>query len=364
MAPMPNTTPTPSRPRARDLGLPLPGQPGAYNAITDVPGVTVGYTTLIRNDPCVRTGVTAVLPRVMGELIHPAWAGTFALNGNGEMTGCHWIAEGGWFTGPIAITNTFSLGMAHHGVMRWMARRFPDVVGVNHWPLPVVAETFDGWLNDIAGLHLSEADVIAAIETAASGVVAEGCVGGGTGMIAYEFKAGTGTASRRVATQAGDYHVGVLVQANHGLREWLRVCGVPVGERLLENRLWGSERGSIIAVVATDAPLLPHQLQRLARRAGLGVGRGGTPASNGSGDIFIAFTTANDPGPFPEPPLMSLQALANDEMNPLFLATVEAVDEAVLNALLAARTMTGLHGRTVHAIDPARLAEVVRGERR
>ena len=352
------------RPRAREAGLHLPGEPGASNAITDVPGVTVGYATLIRDQPCVRTGVTAVLPRPPGDLIHPVWAGTFALNGNGEMTGCHWIAEGGWFTGPIAITNTFSLGMVHHGVMRWMARRFPDVVGVNHWPLPVVAETFDGWLNDIAGLHVNENDVIAAIDAAASGPIAEGCVGGGTGMIAYEFKAGTGTASRRVTTRVGKYHVGVLVQANHGLRDWLRVCGAPVGESMRENRLWGSERGSIIAVVATDAPLLPHQLQRVARRAGLGVGRGGTPASNGSGDIFIAFTTANDPGPFPEPPLMNFQALANDEMNPLFLATVEAVDEAVLNALLAARTMTGLHGRTAHAIDPMRLMEVVRGERR
>jgi L-aminopeptidase/D-esterase-like protein len=351
----------PARPRARDLGLPLRGEPGAWNAITDVPGVSVGYSTLIAEDPCVRTGVTAVLPRPAGDLLHPVWAGTFALNGNGEMTGCHWIAEGGWFTGPIAITNTFSLGIAHHGVMRWLCRRFPDVVGVSHWPLPVVAETFDGWLNDIAGLHVTEADVIAAIESAAGGLIAEGCVGGGTGMIAYEFKAGTGTASRRVAMAAGDYHLGVLVQANHGLRDWLTVCGAPVGARMGENRLWSSERGSIIAVVATDAPLLPHQLQRLARRAGLGVGRGGTPASNGSGDIFIAFTTANDPGAFPEPPMMRFEALSNDEMNPLFLATVEAVEEAVLNALLAARTMTGLHGRTVHAIDPDRLAAMMRG---
>jgi D-aminopeptidase len=355
-------SPTPSamgRPRARDLGLPLPGETGAFNAITDVPGVSVGYSTLVRDNPCVRTGVTAVLPRPQGDLVHPVWAGTFALNGNGEMTGCHWIAEGGWFTGPIAITNTFSVGMAHHGVIRWMAKRFPDVVGVDHWPLPVVAETFDGWLNDISGLHVTESDVIAAIESAKTGPLAEGCVGGGTGMIAYEFKAGTGTASRSVRTRVGDYSLGVLVQANHGLRDWLTVCGVPVGREMRDNLLWGAERGSIIAVVATDAPLLPHQLQRLARRAALGVGRGGTPASNGSGDIFIAFTTANDSGPFPEPPKMTFEALSNDDMNPLFLATVEAVDEAVLNAMLAATTTTGLDGHVATAIDSKALARRV-----
>ena len=347
------------RPRAREVGLHLPGEPGASNAITDVPGVTVGYATLIRDQPCVRTGVTAVLPRPPGDLIHPVWAGTFALNGNGEMTGCHWIAEGGWFTGPIAITNTFSLGMVHHGVMRWMARRFPDVVGVNHWPLPVVAETFDGWLNDIAGLHVNENDVIAAIDAAAPGTIAEGCVGGGTGMIAYEFKAGTGTASRRVTTQVGKYHVGVLVQANHGLRDWLRVCGVPVGESMRENRLWGSERGSIIAVVATDAPLLPHQLQRLARRAGLGVGRGGTPASNGSGDIFIAFSTANA-GAVSDHPLNDAQFIGNDSMDELFIGTVEATEEAIVNALVANEEMHGRQGRRVPALPRDRVVELLR----
>lgn len=347
------------RRRARDLGLPIPGEPGACNAITDVPGVTVGYATVIADEPCVRTGVTAVLPRPAEHLLNPVWAGTFSMNGNGEMTGCHWIAEGGWLTGPIAITNTLSLGIVHHGVIRWLARRFPEAVGVNHWPLPVVAETFDGWLNDIAGLHLTESHVIEAIDTAAGGLIAEGCVGGGTGMIAYEFKAGTGTASRRVNTRAGSWSLGVLVQANHGLRPWLTVCGQPVGAAMAEDRLWGSERGSIIVVIATDAPLLPSQLQRLARRGAIGIGRGGTPSSNSSGDIFIAFSTANDPGRFPEPPLMRFEALSNEEMNGLFMAAVEAVDEAILNALLAARDMTGLNGRLVRAVDPDRLASLV-----
>jgi len=354
--------PVPSiRPRARDLGLPLPGEPGAWNAITDVAGVSVGYATLNRDAPTVRTGVTAILPRKAEQLIHPTWAGMFSLNGNGEMTGSHWIEEAGWFTGPIAITNTFSLGIVHHGVVRWMARRFPEVVGVTHWPLPVVAETFDGWLNDIAGQHVREEDVAAAIQSAASGPIAEGNVGGGTGMIAYEFKGGTGTASRRIKTRSGDFTLGVLVQANHGLRPWLTVCGRAVGAAMSDSRLWASERGSIVAVIATDAPLLPHQLKRIARRAGLGIGRGGTPSSNSSGDIFIAFTTANDAGPFPEPPLSRFDALSNEDLNPLFMATVEAVDEAVLNAMLAAQTITGLNGRTVHALDGERLRRLVMG---
>ena len=226
--------------RARDLGLPLPGIAGPLNAITDVPGVSVGYTTLIEEDPCTRTGVSVILPRPAADLLHPIWAGTFAMNCNGEMTGCHWIRESGWFTGPIAITNTLSLGMAHHGVSRWLARSFPGVVGETHWPLPVIAETFDGWLNDITALRVCEADVFSAIESARGGLPLEGNVGGGTGMIAYEFKGGTGTASRRVETRAGAYTLGVLVQANHGVRPWLTVCGAPVGEQMPEGRLWPS----------------------------------------------------------------------------------------------------------------------------
>lgn len=346
--------------RARDLGLPLPGVTGPSNAITDVPGVAVGYQTRISEKPCLRTGVTAILPRPPGDLIHPTWAGMFSLNGNGEMTGSHWVEEAGWFTGPIAITNTFSVGAAHQGVLRWMARQFPKNVGVDHWPLPVVAETFDGWLNDIAGLHLTEDDAIAAIAAAHGGPIAEGNVGGGTGMIAYEFKAGTGTASRRVQTAAGEKTLGVLVQANHGRRHQFKACGVPVGEALPGALPWPGERGSIIIVIATDAPLLPHQLKRLARRAAMGLALSGATAGNSSGDIFIAFSTANDPGPFPEPEMLRFDVLGHEAMTPLFSATVEAVDEAILNALLAAETMTGFNGHRAEAVDPEALLAAVR----
>jgi L-aminopeptidase/D-esterase-like protein len=339
----------------------MPGTPGKWNAITDVPNVRVGYSTLIADEAgkAIRTGVTAILPRAPQDLMHPTWAGTFSLNGNGEMTGCHWVREAGWFHGPITITNTCSLGIAHHATVRWMVEHFPERIGETDWPLPVVGETFDGWLNDIAGLHLREEHVIAAINGAVSGPLAEGNVGGGTGMITYEFKGGTGTASRVVKTKAGSYTLGALVQANHGLRPWLRVCGVPVGTMMTESTLWSGERGSIIAIVATDAPLLPIQLQRLARRVAIGIGRGGTPSGNNSGDIFLAFSTANDPGDVPDPELLRLNALNNNEMDALFLATAETVDEAILNAMLGAETMTGKRGRVVHAIDPERLAALV-----
>jgi len=339
----------------------MPGTPGPWNAITDVPGVRVGYSTLIADEAgkAIRTGVTAILPRAPRDLLHPTWAGTFAMNGNGELTGCHWVREAGWFHGPITITNTCSLGIAHHATVRWLVQHFPEKIGETQWPLPVVGETFDGWLNDIAGLHLREEHVLAAIDEAASGPVAEGNVGGGTGMIAYEFKGGTGTASRVVNTRAGNYMLGALVQANHGLRPWLRVCGVPVGAIMTESMLWSTERGSIIAIVATDAPLLPIQLQRLARRVAIGIGRSGTPSGNNSGDIFLAFSTANDPGEAPSPELLRFDAINNDDMDPLFLATVESVDEAILNAMLGAETMTGKRGRVVQAIDPERLRALV-----
>lgn len=343
------------RPRARGLGLPLRGVTGPANAITDVAGVTVGCTTLLDPARTIATGVTAILPRAPDQLLNPIWAGAFSMNGNGEMTGLHWIADAGWFTGPITLTNTLSLGIAHHATARWMAKRFPSRVGEDVWVLPVAAETYDGYLNDIAGFHVTEAHALAAIDGACGGPVAEGSVGGGTGMIAYEFKGGTGTSSRRVAVRGGAFTVGALVQANHGLRPWLTVCGVPVGERLDEGRVFDRERGSIIVILATDAPLLPSQLNRLARRAAIGIGRGGTPSGNNSGDIFLAFSTANDPGPLPEPPVLSLQALANDDLDPLYMAVVEAVEEAVLNAMLAADPMTGKAGRHVPALDPARL---------
>ncbi len=355
----PRTGVTPSPRRARALGLPLPGTPGPLNAITDVPGVSVGLTTIIDDDASIRTGVTAVLPRPPADLLNPVWAGAFSMNGNGEMTGVHWIKEAGWFTGPITITNTFSVGLAHHATVRWMVEHFPDKVGENLWVLPVAAETYDGYLNDIAGLHVTERHVLAAIDGATGGPVAEGSVGGGTGMIAYEFKGGTGTASRKIPLAGKDYTLGALVQANHGLRPWLTVCGQPVGAALPENRVHERERGSIIVVIATDAPLIPTQIERLARRAAIGIGRAGTPSGNSSGDIFLAFSTANDPGPLPEPARLGFEAISNDLLDPLFLAAVEAVDEAVLNAMCAAGPMSGKKGRHVDALPLDRLRDLM-----
>jgi D-aminopeptidase len=346
------------KPRARGLGLPLPGTPGPFNAITDVAGVEVGYETLIRGD-AVRTGVTAILPRPREKLLNPIWAGLFSLNGNGEMTGSHWIRDGGWFTGPVTITNTFSVGLAHHATVRWMASRFAAAMEKFAWVLPVAAETYDGWLNDIAGQWIEESHVLSAIDAARPGAVNEGNVGSGTGMICYEFKGGTGTASRRIEIDGNDYTVGVLVQANHGIRDWLTVCGVRVGDKLRGTKTWTQETGSIIVVIATDAPLIPAQLERLARRASIGVGRGGTPSGNNSGDIFLAFTTANDPGQLPEKPRYHFEAIGNEKLDPLFLATVEGVEEAVLNVLIAAETMTGKSGRVVEAIDHDRLVQLV-----
>lgn len=348
------------KPRARGLELPMPGRTGPLNAITDVAGVTVGFTTLRNDGGPVHTGVTAILPRTPENLAHPVWSGVFSLNGNGEMTGAHWIRDAGWFTGPITITNTFSVGLAHHATLKWMAKRF-SALGEDLWALPVAAETYDGYLSDISGFHVTEEHVMRAIDGARSGPVAEGCVGGGTGMIAYEFKGGTGTASRIATTRLGEHTVGVLVQANHGIRPWLTVCGKPVGDLLPGERVYENERGSIIVIIATDAPLLPGQLERLARRASIGIGRGGTPSGNNSGDIFLAFSTANDPGPLPEPPSLSFAAVSNDDLDAIYLAVVESVEEAVLNAMLAAETTTGKHGRVVEAIDTQKLKALVLG---
>lgn len=343
------------RRRGRGLGLPFRGTPGPLNAITDVPGVTVGFTTLIGVERPVRTGVTAILPRPVDDLLHPVWSGVFSMNGNGEMTGTHWVRDGGWASGPIMITNTASLGIVHHAVNRWVIRCFRDAVE-DLWLLPVVGETYDGFLNEIHDLHVTEEHAIAAIEAAKPGPVAEGNVGGGTGMIAYEWKGGTGTASRRVAVRAGDYTLGCLVQANHGRGPWLEICGRRVGDVMLPPAIFRKETGSIIVVLATDAPLLPGQLERIARRAAIGIGRHGTPSGNSSGDIFMAFTTANDPGPPPEPALLHMEAIANDDLDGFYMAAVECVEEAVVNAMLAAETMTGRLGRMVPAIDPDRLA--------
>lgn len=344
-----------SRQRARAAGLRLPGQPGPLNAITDVSGVEVGFNTIIYGDDLpVRTGVTAVLPRPLAQVVDPVWAGFFSQNGSGEMTGTHWIREAGWLSGPITLTNTFSVGLAHHATVRWMCRRFRDKLEHESWVMPVAAETFDGYLNDIVGQHVTEDDVIAAIESARSGPLYEGNVGGGTGMICYGFKGGTGTASRVVRTPAGTFTVGVLVQANHGIRPWLQVLGLPVGRHLPDPRGITRESGSIIGIIATDAPLYPTQLERLARRGGLGIARGGTPSGNASGDMFVAFSTAGGPGPLPEKPLSTLEWHANESLDPLLLAVVEGIEEAVLNAMFMAQTMTGRVG-TIAALDPADL---------
>lgn len=354
------------KPRARDAGLRLPGRPGPLNAVTDVPGVEVGFTTLIEGDgPLVpgsgpvRTGVTAILPRGRNAVPAPVWAGLHALNGNGEMTGSHWIHDAGHFYGPVILTNTHSVGMAHHAAVRWMVHTYGPTLGEAHfWALPVVAETYDGVLNDINGQHVTEAHVRAAIDGAHPGPVPEGNVGGGTGMICYEFKGGTGTASRVV----GGHVVGALVQANHGRRDRFTVLGVPLGQVLDQDRLWERETGSIIVVLATDAPMMPHQLNRLARRATLGIGRHGTPGGNLSGDIFLAFSTAN---PFQRGELTrgthDFRFLADEEFDPYYLAAVEATEEAVLNAMAAAEDMTTLRppGKICRALDMGVLADLV-----
>lgn len=353
------------KPRARELGLQFSGEPGDLNAITDVPGVLVGATTLIEGSGKlvvgkgpVRTGVTAILPRGRDDRLIPVWAGVHAFNGNGEMTGTHWIRDGGYFLGPICLTNTHSVGIAHHAATRWMIAHYPEFIDEYGWAMPVVAETFDGMLNDINGQHLSEAHVLAALDNARDGPVAEGNVGGGTGMICYEFKGGTGSASRRV----GDYVVAALVQANHGLRDWLTIQGVPVGLQMRNDLLKKRESGSIIVILATDAPMMPHQLDRLARRATIGIGRQGTPGGNSSGDIFLAFSTAN---PLPYAQLLSgkhdFSFLADDEFDACYAAAVQATEEAVVNAMVAAEDMETLKPAGMHcrAIDTDRLREIL-----
>jgi D-aminopeptidase len=356
-------------PDARALGVRLEGEPGPNNAITDVAGVEVGHATIIRGDGTlvvgegpVRTGVTAILPRgrEAGDSVFAAW---FSLNGNGEMTGTTWIEHSGILESPILITNTHSVGVVRDAVIDWMRRSDPTFL----WALPVVAETYDGRLNDINGFHVKPEHVFAAIEGARSGPVAEGNVGGGTGMQVYQFKGGIGTASRLVETDEGRYTVGVLVQANDGLRSQLRIAGVPVGKELTdlmpEQLAAGSEGGrdgSIIVVVATDAPVLPHQLRRIVKRASLGLGRNGSIATNGSGDIFVAFSTARTGIGSEEGGLFDVKMLGNADLTPLFGGTVEATEEAVVNAMVAAETMTGKGGRTVYALPHDRLREILR----
>jgi D-aminopeptidase len=385
-ASMAQTTPT-AKPRARDMGLnaTIGGTPGSLDAITDVAGVEVGHTTLISGSGRldvgkgpVRTGVTVVHPR--GKASNdPVFAAWFTLNGNGEMTGTTWIRESGFLEGPVGITNTHSVGTVRDAILQWQAKH----PGLQPWGLPVVAETYDGGLNDINGFHVTAGHTIAALDGATAGKVLEGNVGGGTGMVCHGFKGGIGTASRVLTKDEGGYTVGVLVQCNYGRRSELRVGGVPVGEEIpdlmpcvsIDNPASASTRrrctdaeprpddgagaGSIIIVVATDAPVLPHQLQRIVTRASLGVGRMGGKGENSSGDIFVAFSTAN-PGVAAKKQTSEVEILPNDRLNPLFYATVQATEEAILNAMLAADTMAGADGLRVFALPHDRLMAVMR----
>jgi D-aminopeptidase len=355
--------------RARDLEVPFEGRPGPRNAITDVAGVEVGHTTLVTGEGKlrvgvgpVRTGVTALHPRGKASS-DPVFAGWFSLNGNGEMTGTTWIEESGFLEGPVLLTNTHSVGIARDAAVAWRARQGGERNEGFWWALPVVAETYDGVLNDINGFHVKESHVLEALSGARSGAVAEGSVGGGTGMICYEFKGGIGTSSRRVSERAGGYTVGVLVQCNCGLRSQLRIAGAPVGAEIPVASGRDAEAGSIIILVATDAPLLPHQLERLARRASLGLARTGSVSGNGSGDIFLAFSTANPAAGAVRgnaAGAVSLSMLPNERMNPLFEATVQATEEAIVNAMVAARTMTGIDGRRVVGLPHGELREIMR----
>jgi L-aminopeptidase/D-esterase-like protein len=359
-----------SKPRARDLGVPFDGTPGPNNAITDVRGVEVGHTTLISGSGKlvvgkgpVRTGVTAIHPRgkTSNDAVFAAW---FTLNGNGEMTGTTWVDDSGFLNGPVMITNTHSVGVVRDAVIAWKVKQgTPDMEGY-WWSLPVVAETWDGYLNDINGFHVRPEDAWHALDTAHSGPVEEGNVGGGTGMICNEFKGGIGTSSRVLDTKSGGYTVGVLVQCNYGAREQLRIAGVNVGREIPEHAVFKEDVGSIIVIVATDAPLIPTQLKRIARKVSLGLGRDGSYSGDGSGDIFLAFSTANPGSVSPKSTqpnnVHQLTMLPNDSLDPLFLATVQATEEAVVNAMVAAQTMKGVDDHEVIALPHDRLREVLR----
>ena len=361
--------------RARDIGIPFEGTPGKFNAITDVAGVEVGYTTLINGEGKldvgkgpVRTGVTAILPRGHDSLNDPVYAGVFSLNGNGEMTGTAWVEESGFLEGPIVITNTHSVGVARDAVIAWRIQHgAADKTGY-WWSLPVVAETWDGWLNDINGFHVKAEHIAHALDSTHGGAIEEGSVGGGTGMICYEFKGGTGTASRivpvaavagRGSSETKQFAIGVLVQANCGRRPQLTIRGLEVGKKI-PGSVYKRETGSIIIVVATDAPLLPHQLKRLARRASLGLARTGSVSGNGSGDLFIAFSAANPHAADAKPPIRTIETMPNDLMDPLFTATVEATEEAIINALVDNQDMIGRDNHKVEALPRERLQQLLK----
>ncbi len=363
-----------TKPRARDLGVPFEGKPGANNAITDVKGVEVGYTTLNHGegDKAVRTGVTAILPQgknFAGRL----FAGWYALNGNGEMTGTTWIEESGGLGSPILITNTHSVGIVRDAVIEWGAKKFPGEGYSGDFSLPIVAETWDGYLNDIYGFHVKKEHVFQALDSAKAGPIAEGNVGGGTGMASHGFKAGTGTSSRVLDARFGGYTVAVLVQANYGARQMLTIAGVPVGREITDLQMTFPQSataalhkkaeegaGSIIVVLATDAPLLPHQLKRVAQRISLGVGRVGGRGENSSGDIFIAFSTANATEFGKDHGVANIQMLPNAQINQIFWATAQATEEAIINAMVAAETMTGYKGAVIHAMPHDRMQEALK----
>lgn len=360
-------SPAKQRPRARDLEIPFNGTPGPLNAITDVAGVEVGHTTIIRGEGKlvvglgpVRTGVTAILPRGRADGGR-VFAGWFSQNGNGEMTGTAWIEESGYLSTPVVITNTHSVGVVRDAVIEWQRR---SGTMAQPWSLPVVAETYDGLLNDINGFHISKDDAWSALDGARTGAVMEGCVGGGTGMIGYGWKGGIGTSSRKVGQSEGSYTVGILVQLNCGRAHELVIAGVPIGRELVpESYKPSRESGSIIIVAATDAPLLPHQLKRVARRLTMGLARTGSVSGNGSGDIFLAFSTANRRGKR-KGLVDSVETLRNSAMDPIFTAAVEATEEAIVNALIAAETMTGIDDRTIYALPHHRVLEILKRYRR
>jgi L-aminopeptidase/D-esterase-like protein len=366
--------------RARDYGIPFDGKPGIYNAITDVMGVTVGHATLIKGsgdlvkgEGPVRTGVTAILPH--GKEFIPVYGNFYALNGNGDMTGTHWLTESGFLETPILITNTGNVGTVRDATWRWMdEHKYYTPIFKDYWyAYPVVAETYDGILNDINGQHVKKEDVYKALDSARSGIIQEGGVGGGTGMICYGFKGGIGTSSRVLTKEQGGYTIGILVQANHGSRSQLTVAGVPVGKQLVDTlpvRIQGvttgqvssapeKEIGSIIIVLATDAPLLPSQLKRLAQRIPLGLTRTGAIGGNGSGDIFIAFSTANK-NAFSNTEEENVTTVPNEKMNALFTATIQATEEAVINVLFAGETMEGINGNKVYGLPKERVLQIMK----
>jgi D-aminopeptidase len=354
--------------RARALGIPFNGTPGASNAITDVPGVEVGYCTLIEGEggPLevgkgpIRTGVTAILPGGLKRPDATVWAGQHSLNGNGELTGSWWIEEAGKADGPITITNTHSCGVTRDATIEWLHKNADSYGDGPSWGLPVAGETYDGWLNDINGFHVTREHTFQAIESARGGPIEEGSVGGGTGMMLYGHKGGSGTASRQVAHGGATYHVGAFVQANFGLRSQLTVAGIPMAEHLPGPDPYDSDTGSIIAVVATDAPLISHQCKRLARRISLGVGRGGSISGHGSGDIFMAFSTAGSERHNSADPVVAFDVIPDHRLDPFFEAVIQAVDEAIMNVLAVSEEMVGINHHKAEALDRDRLVATLK----